>query len=132
MTYEALLSTGDRAEILAVLDIADRVSLSERGHGVRDFRDILSGRIPDADDLSCYSDAVVRSALRLRAAGETATPLTGKGPQEVLSALLPHLTVDTLAIARDVILIEAEYDTISGGPFAQFLTLGPTPDTPKA
>ena len=132
MTYEDLLATGDRDEILAVLDIADRVSLSERGHAVRDFRDILSGRIPEPDDLSTYSDAVVRLAIRMRAAGETATPLTGKEPDAVLSAVLPHLCPDALAIARDAIQIEAELDLIGDGPFARFLTPASGPSTPGA
>lgn len=108
--YQDFITRNGEDAALAVLDIADLLSLRERGYPVRRWRVIQDGAVPDHDDFSDADDPMIERAITMFKRGERGTPLTGKGFEEVIHDLSPRLPEWVPGSARDDYELDLSFD----------------------
>lgn len=110
MGYQEFITRNGDEAALRVLDIADLLSLQERGHPVRRWRAIREGAVPDHDDLSDADERVIVRAIEMFKKGERGTRLTGKGFEDIINDLSPRLPTWVTESARDDYDLDLSFD----------------------
>lgn len=110
LSYESFVIRNGKEAALAVLDIADLISLRERGYPIRRWGVIESGSLPQDDDFADADDPLIDQAIRAFKSGERGERLTGKGFEENIIALTPRLPEWVPGSARDDYELDLTFD----------------------